>query len=57
LRHAWTNGVAKGDGFAVDASVMEANVSRYHSKTHELDWAYGRRQKRAVAEYLAALEA
>src|SRR5215468_10799829 len=26
------NGLVKGEGFAVDASVMEANASRYHGK-------------------------
>ena len=52
------NGLVKGEGFAVDASVMEANASRYHGKPpDELDWTDAQRQKRAVAEYLAALEA
>src|SRR6201998_1148807 len=51
-------GLVKGEGFAVDASVMEANASRYHGKApDELDWTEKQRQKRAVAEYLAALEA
>src|SRR5262249_11027141 len=51
-------GLVKGEGFAVDASVMEANASRYHGKApDELDWTDARRQKRAVAEYLAGLEA
>lgn len=51
-------GLVKGEGFAVDASVMEANASRYHGKApHELDWTDAQRQKRAVAEYLAGLEA
>jgi transposase len=50
-------GLVKGEGFAVDASVMEANASRYHGKApQELDWTEKQRQKRAVAEYLAALE-
>jgi transposase len=50
-------GLVKGEGFAVDASVMEANASRYHGKApHELDWTEKQRQKRAVTEYLAALE-
>jgi transposase len=50
-------GLVKGEGFAVDASVMEANASRYHGKTpEELDWTEKQRQKRAVAEYLVALE-
>jgi Transposase DDE domain len=37
---------------------MEANASRYHGKApKELDWTDAQRQKRAVAEYLAGLEA
>src|SRR5215467_3211080 len=57
LRHAWASGLVKGEGFAVDASVMEANASRYHGKApNELDWTDAQRQKRAVSEYLAALE-
>jgi transposase len=52
------NGLVKGEGFAVDASVMEANASRYHGKaSNELDWTDAQRQKRAASEYLAALEA
>src|SRR5262245_11252983 len=32
-------GLVKGEGFAVDASVIEANASRYHGKApNELDW-------------------
>jgi Transposase domain (DUF772)/Transposase DDE domain len=51
-------GLVKGEGFAVDASVMEANASRYHGKApDELDWTDAQRQKRAVAEYLAGLDA
>ena len=42
----------------MDASVMEANASRYYGKApDELDWSDAQRQKRAVAEYLAGLEA
>src|SRR6516164_6830478 len=52
------HGLIKGEGFAIDASVMEANASRYHGKApDELDWTDAQRQKRAVAEYLAGLEA
>src|SRR5262249_50954014 len=51
-------GFVKGEGFAVDASVMEANASRYHGKApDELDWTEKQQRKLAVAEYLAALEA
>jgi len=45
-------GLIKGEGFAVDASVMEANASRYHGKAlDELDWTDKQRQTRAVGEY------
>jgi transposase len=55
---AMAMGLVKGEGFAVDASVMEANASRYHGKApHELDWTEKQQRKRAMAEYLAALEA
>ena len=51
-------GLVKGEGFAVDASVLEANASRYHGvPPEELDWTEQQRQKRAVAEYLATLDA
>jgi hypothetical protein len=52
------HGLVKGEGFAVDASRLEANASRYHGKPpNELGWMDGQRQKRAVAEYLAVLDA
>ena len=38
-------GLVKGEGFAVDASVMEANASRYHGKApEEIDWTEKQRQ-------------
>ena len=50
--------VREGEGFAVDASVMEANASRYHGKApDEIAWAEPERQTRAVKEYLDSLEA
>lgn len=55
---AMAAGMVKGEGFAVDASVLEANASRYRGKPPaELDWTDAQRQKRAVAEYLAAIDA
>jgi transposase len=55
---AMAMGLVKGEGFAVDASVLEANASRYHGKApDELDWTDKQRQTRAVAEYLAVLDA
>jgi transposase len=54
---AMAMGLVKGEGFAVDASVLEANASRYHGKApDELDWTDKQRQTRAVAEYLGALD-
>lgn len=51
-------GLVKGEGFAVDASVIEANASRYHGKAPgELEWTDTQKQRRAVAEYLAAIAA
>src|ERR1700680_4023548 len=33
-------GLVKGEGFAIDASVMEANASRYHGKApDEIEWS------------------
>jgi Transposase DDE domain len=50
-------GLVKGEGFAVDASVIEADTSRYHGKVpSEIDWSAPQRQTRAVAEFLTALD-
>jgi len=49
-------GLVKGEGFAIDASVMEANASRYRGKApDEIDWSLPERQTRAAAEFLAGL--
>ena len=50
-------GLVKGEGFAVDASVMETDASRYHGiAPEEADWSAPERQTRAVAEFLGALD-
>ena len=50
-------GLVKGEGFAVDASVIEADASRYYGKApDEIDWSLPERQTRAVAEFLTALD-
>jgi len=50
-------GLVKGEGFAVDASVIEADASRYHGKApDEIDWSIPERQTRAVAEFLGGLD-
>jgi IS5 family transposase len=65
LRHAFeavvfacmNAGLVKGEGFAVDASVMEANASRYHGKPpDDIDWSAPDRQTRAAGEFLAGLD-
>lgn len=65
LRHAFeavvracmNAGLVKGEGFAVDASVMEANASRYHGRPpDEIDWSAPERQTRAAAEFLSGLD-
>ena len=57
VRACMDAGLVKGEGFAVDASVMEADASRYHGKApDEIDWSAPERQSRAVAEFLASLD-
>jgi transposase len=57
VRACMEAGLVKGEGFAVDASVIEADASRYHGKApDEIDWSLPERQTRAVAEFLGALD-
>jgi transposase len=57
-RACMATGLVKGEGFAVDASIIGADASRHHRiKPDEADWSKPERQTRAVREYLAALEA
>jgi transposase len=57
VRACMDAGLVKGEGFAVDASVIEADASRYHGVTpEEADWSAPERQTRAVAEFLGALD-
>jgi transposase len=57
VRACMDAGLVKGEGFAVDASVIEADASRYHGKApEEIDWSVPERQTRAVAEFLTALD-
>jgi len=57
VRTCMDAGLVKGEGFAVDASVMEANASRYHGKAPgEIDWSAPERQTRAVAEFLSSFD-
>jgi transposase len=57
VRTCMDAGLVKGEGFAVDASVMEANASRYHGQAPgEIDWSTPERQTRAVAEFLSSFD-
>jgi len=57
VRACMDGGLVKGEGFAVDASVIEADASRYHGKApDEIDWSDPKRRTRAVEEFLSALD-
>jgi transposase len=57
VRACMDAGLVRGEGFAIDASVIEANASRYHGKTPgEIDWSAPERQTRAVVEFLSAID-
>ena len=50
-------GLIKGEGFSVDASVIEADASRYHGVDPErIDWNAIEKPSRAVREYLEVLD-
>ena len=51
-------GLVKGEGFAIDASIIKANASpaRGVPRTEPIDWEHVDGQCRAVREYLEALE-
>ncbi len=52
-----TAGLVGGEGFAVDASVIEANASRFRRvEGSQVDWTDEQRASRPVREYLVALE-
>ena len=50
-------GLIKGEGFSVDASVIEADASRYHGiAPDEIDLHKIENPSRAIREYMAALD-
>ena len=50
-------GLVKGEGFAVDASVIEADASRFKRvEGAEINWSDEERVRRPIREYLAALD-
>jgi len=58
VRCCMAAGLIKGEGFAVDASLVAANASRYHSVRigEDVDWANAETSTRAVREYMESLD-
>ena len=57
VRRCMGEGLVGGEGFAVDASVIEADASRFQRvEGNEIDWTEAQRAGRPVREYLAALD-
>jgi len=57
VRRCMAAGLVGGEGFAVDASVIEADASRYKRiEGAQIDWTDAQRARRPVREYLAALD-
>ena len=59
VRSCMAAGLVKGEGFAVDASVVAADASRQRGvpSSQAVDWKDPRLSTRAVREYLEALDA
>jgi len=58
VRRCMAAGLVGGEGFAIDASVLEADASRYHgiAGDAEIDWSAPGLDTRAAREYLASLD-
>ena len=58
LRRCMTEGLVRGEGFAIDASVIKADANRARGVpgSETTDWRKGAATSRAVREYLDALE-
>src|SRR5512145_1370451 len=58
VRRCIAAGLVKGEGFAVDASLVAANASHQHSVQpgEHCDWGSSEIDTRAMREYLAALD-
>ncbi len=57
VRRCMAAGLVGGEGFAVDASVIEADASRFQRvEGAEIDWGDEQRARRPIREYLAALD-
>ncbi len=57
VRKCMQAGLVGGEGFAVDASVIEADASRFKRiEGSEVDWSDAQRARRPIREYLTALD-
>jgi len=57
LRRCMAAGLVKGEGFAVDASIIKADASRQRGVAgDEIDWRDPALSSRTVREYLEALD-
>ncbi len=57
VRGCMNAGLVGGEGFAVDASVIEADASRFRRvQGSEIDWSDDARARRPIREYLEALD-
>jgi transposase len=58
VRRCMSEGLVRGEGFAVDASIVQADANRRRGVPSEqpIDWTDPRRGSRAVREYLEKLE-
>ncbi len=57
LRRCMAAGLVKGEGFAVDASIIKADASRQRGLAgDEVNWSDPKLSSRAVREYLEALD-
>jgi hypothetical protein len=57
VRRCMDVGLVGGEGFAVDASVIEADASRFaRIAGPEIDWTDAQRARRPIREYLSALD-
>lgn len=58
VQRCMEEGLVKGEGFAIDASLIKADVSRQRAirSTEVIDWGPADKQSRPVREYLDALD-
>jgi Transposase domain (DUF772) len=58
VRRCMAEGLVRGEGFAIDASVVKADANRQRGvpSTESIDWSNPHLGTRAVHEYLHALE-